>query len=273
MQMTFIARRSCGRARRRRRWWPRARSTSPTVQMPCASSRCRSRRAKAVASAAPPAAGSSAAVRVVAVVGASGPRRGEARVGAGAAAAAAPRRRPTARRGAGAQRVRRRSRWWRRRPTWPSREHRDLHGHVVDRGGLRRAGCAAKRSSSERSRVTWASASPAGAAATARLGDRRARSSDAHLRRRGSAPAPRRARRCIDWPGSPLPQSSSACSSPLGRRADGVAARPELGRHAGVARVAHQPPELAVLDLPARLALELEVQAAVVDRPRAVGLD
>ena len=73
--------------------------------------------------------------------------------------------------------------------------------------------------------------------------------------------------------GLALPAVEQRDEPPLGRRADGVAAAPELGRHARVARVAQEPAALAAPDLPGGLALELEVEPAVVDRPRAVRLD
>jgi hypothetical protein len=60
---------------------------------------------------------------------------------------------------------------------------------------------------------------------------------------------------------------------PLAGRADRVEAAPEGRGHARVDRVAQQPSELAVGDLPSRLAAELEVQPARVDRPRAVVVD
>src|SRR5262245_56443635 len=52
--------------------------------------------------------------------------------------------------------------------------------------------------------------------------------------------------------------------------ADGVAGSPELVGDPGVRRVLEQPALLAVLDLVGDLGRELEVQAAVVDRPRPV---
>src|SRR6185437_1419278 len=44
----------------------------------------------------------------------------------------------------------------------------------------------------------------------------------------------------------------------------------KLGRHAGIGGILEHSAPLAVLDLPADLAAELKVQAAIVDRPRAV---
>src|SRR4051794_36400839 len=52
--------------------------------------------------------------------------------------------------------------------------------------------------------------------------------------------------------------------------ADGVAGSPELVRDAGVRRVLEEATLLAVLDLVRDLGRELEIQAAVVDRPRPV---
>src|SRR5262249_38720808 len=52
--------------------------------------------------------------------------------------------------------------------------------------------------------------------------------------------------------------------------ADGVARAPELVRDPGVRRVLEQPALLAALDLVGDLGRELEVQAAIVDRPAPV---
>ena len=133
----------------------------------------------------------------------------------------------------------------------------------------------AKRSSSERSRVTGAPSAVRGRGDAAQRALAPASpdgSRHADLRRRGSAPAPSRARRASPGPARPC-RSRAATRAATRPRADGVAARPELGRDARVARVAQQPAALAALDLPRGLALELEVEPAGVDRPRAVGLD
>ena len=58
---------------------------------------------------------------------------------------------------------------------------------------------------------------------------------------------------------------------PLVGPADGVEAAPEARRDPGVGAVAVEGPELAAADLTAQLGGELELQAAIVDRPRAVG--
>src|SRR5215472_12114001 len=59
---------------------------------------------------------------------------------------------------------------------------------------------------------------------------------------------------------------------PLVAGADGFHGVPELGGNPGVPRVFEHASQLAVLDLPANLATELEVVALVIDGPRAVGL-
>src|SRR5580658_6057674 len=59
---------------------------------------------------------------------------------------------------------------------------------------------------------------------------------------------------------------------PLIARADRIQRIPELRRDAGIRRVLHHAHTLAVLDLPANLAAELKVIAAVVNRPRTIGL-
>ena len=58
---------------------------------------------------------------------------------------------------------------------------------------------------------------------------------------------------------------------PLVLPGDGVAASPELGGDALVGDVAEHAPELSVLDLPADLGGELEVEPLVVDAPALVG--
>src|SRR5690348_5817769 len=55
--------------------------------------------------------------------------------------------------------------------------------------------------------------------------------------------------------------------------ADRVTGAPEVGRIAGVERIAQQASEAAVLDLPGDLAAELEIETEVVDRPRFVRVD
>ena len=105
---------------------------------------------------------------------------------------------------------------------------------------------AAKRSISERSLVTRASAPSARRRRLERaLGELEGALTPRPPARRGSAPARLPCETCIDWPGSPLPQLSTPESAPRGGRADGVEAGPELGRHAGVARVAQHAAALA----------------------------
>ena len=96
---------------------------------------------------------------------------------------------------------------------------------------------AAKRSSSERSWVTWARASRVGAAATAASATSRAFKRPhlhvAEARRRRTVRDVRR------LAGLALAAVEQRVQLPLRLRADRVAARPERGRHAGVARIAH----------------------------------
>src|SRR3954447_15125123 len=61
--------------------------------------------------------------------------------------------------------------------------------------------------------------------------------------------------------------------APLLRPAHRVERAPEPRADPGVGGVAVQPPEPAALDLARELGRELELQAAVVDRPRAVRLE
>ena len=145
-----------------------------------------------------------------------------------------------------------------------------LDGDVVDRRGLG-GPVGAKRSSSERSRITQAGHRGAHAAATARSASLEAAQTTPTSTSRKRAGAGR-ARRARSAPARPC-RSRAAGQVATGGRADRVAAAPELGRHTGVARVAQQPAPGAAAQLPGGLALELEVQPAVVDRPRPVGLD
>ncbi len=218
-------RRWCGRAHRPRRLSLLPRSSSATVHTPWASSARRSAAANAV--------GERVAAQrrvehgglgVVPVVGAGGLRRLEAGEGAGTGrcrgsrgALGAARRRRAAPRGP--------SEFVDARPTWPStstasstsRRRRRWPGS---------AGCAAKRSISDRSRVTCASASAAGAAETAASASSRAfiwrwPSCDPHLDVAGSAPAPRRARRASSGPARPCrsPAPPGASTPTPSRRA------------------------------------------------------
>ena len=75
-----------------------------------------------------------------------------------------------------------------------------------------------------------------------------------------------------DLAGLALAAVRRAPERPLVGPAEHVHRRPEPRADAGVGRVAQHPAALAVLDLPADLAAELEVQPLVVDRPRAVGV-
>src|SRR3954454_25227318 len=69
-----------------------------------------------------------------------------------------------------------------------------------------------------------------------------------------------------------LPAVEHAPELPGGLRADRVQAAPELGRDPRVGGIAQHPRAAAVLDLPRNLGAELEVEAALVDRPRAVAV-
>src|SRR5688500_12532998 len=76
---------------------------------------------------------------------------------------------------------------------------------------------------------------------------------------------------CVtDLPGLPLAAVGRAPEGPLRLVAEHVQALPELRADAGVRRILDHPPALAVANLPADLTAELEVQALVVDGPRAV---
>ena len=208
------------------------------------------------ASASPPSAGSSGAV--------SGSCPWWARAGCAAAKpgkAPGPAALAAAPRGRSARGRRRRAaprgrvRWSRRgrrgrRPAPPARPSRRRRRWPAS------AGCAAKRSSSDRSRVTCASASAAGAAATAasatlegvhRRGPHAIPTSTSR-KRAGAAPC----ETCIDLARLALAAVQQRLEPPLRRRADGVAARPEARRLAGVAGVAHHPPELGRPRSPSR---------------------
>src|SRR5688500_20216323 len=76
-----------------------------------------------------------------------------------------------------------------------------------------------------------------------------------------------------DLPGLSLAAVRSAPEGPLRLVAKHVQALPELRADAGVGRILDHPSALAILDLPADLATELEIQALVVDRPRAVSVN
>ena len=151
----------------------------------------------------------------------------------------------------------RRSRRARRRRR---RSSRRAHVPVERNGDLARSGRRSRSTASAARRRSAASASarvsrgrarrrPA-RPASARSASSSGRSRHARPRRRGSARARVPCETRITCPGSPLPQSSSEISRHSDGRADRVAAAPELGRHARVARVAQQPPALAVPDLP-----------------------
>src|SRR3989442_10953732 len=70
----------------------------------------------------------------------------------------------------------------------------------------------------------------------------------------------------------PFPAMRCSPEHPLVARADRIQRIPELSGNSGVGRVLQQACTLAILDLPSRLAAELEVVAFVVDGPGAVGL-
>src|SRR5688572_12647954 len=76
-----------------------------------------------------------------------------------------------------------------------------------------------------------------------------------------------------DLPGLPLAAVGRAPEGPLRLVAEHVQALPELRTDPRVRRILDHPPALAVLVLPADLAAELEVQALVVDGPRAIRVD
>src|SRR5688500_20287632 len=79
---------------------------------------------------------------------------------------------------------------------------------------------------------------------------------------------------CVtDLPGLPLAAVGRAPEGPLRLVAEHVQALPELRTDPGVRRILDHPPALALADLPADLAAELEVQALVVDGPRAIRVD
>ena len=78
---------------------------------------------------------------------------------------------------------------------------------------------------------------------------------------------------CPVWPGLALAAVRGAPHAPARRVADGVHRAPQLVRDAGVGAVPVQLAGLAALDLAADLGRELEVEAPVVDRPAAVGLE
>src|SRR5258707_4511220 len=73
-----------------------------------------------------------------------------------------------------------------------------------------------------------------------------------------------------DLAGLALAAVRRAPHDPVRFRAHRVAAAPELGRNARVGGIAEHRAALPVLDLPAELRAELEAEALVVDRPRAV---
>ncbi len=74
------------------------------------------------------------------------------------------------------------------------------------------------------------------------------------------------------WLSSPLPQFGVPITLKRGGVADAAQVAPERARDRPVARVADRADDLAVLDQLPVLAAELELVAAVVDRPRRVGL-
>ena len=76
----------------------------------------------------------------------------------------------------------------------------------------------------------------------------------------------------MTWPGSPLPQLVSPHSRHGRRRADGVERAPEARRDARVGGLRYRPPSSPPRISRHTSVRELELQAAVVDRPRAVGL-
>ena len=245
-----------------------ARSSSPAVQTPCASRPPAAATAKASASARPPSSGSSAAV--------AGSWPWWARPGTSAGSRGRRRRHACRRRRARwpcraqSREASSLMRWCRARPTWPSRPPRPPR-QVVDGGGLR--GPVGGEAQQQRALAHHGDER----VAAARVPQRPLRQPE-QVRQRppprpGSAPAPTPCDTRTNWPGSPLPQSISEVARQCGAEQIASQPAPEPRRHARVARVAQQPPALAAADLPGGLALELEVEAAVVDRPRAVGLD
>ena len=247
-----------------------ARCSSPAVQMPCASRPSASATANAAARARPPCTGSSAAVSgVVTLVGGAGWIAGKPGKSAGAERGARPRppRSPAARTRRGARRS---CRWWRPGPRGrspPPRSPRSGRPRPSPAWGgwPRSAGTASAPSPRTRARRD----SPCGAARAPRRRARQATPTSTFRKRAGALPCDTR----TNWPGSPLPHSSTETSPHSGAEQIASQPRQKSGRDPGVARVAEQPPALAAADLPGGLAGELEVQAPVVDRPRAVGLD
>ena len=162
------------------------------------------------------------------VVGAARARRGEAREGRPAPLPRPPRPLPWPRRGAAARVPPGRSRFVVARPTWPSAHHRELDRHVVDGGGLGRP-VAAKRSISERSRARRGERLGRRRRETARLGElERVQSHDpdldvAEAGRRGAVGDAHQS-----GPARPCRSRAATPERPLRRRADGVAAGPEL---------------------------------------------
>ena len=249
--------------------------TSPAVQTPNASRPCSPATANAARSAPAARAGVELGGRGVEAVVAASARRGSreprmrARARASRRRARRPRRAPAVARSASSSR-----RFVEAIAVWPSRRQRIstlVSSTAVACVGAERA----KRDSSERSRTTVTCAS-APAQRERPLGDleralgRGSRHADldvAKARRRGAV------RHAHDLAGLALAAVAEAAQLPRGRRADGVERSPELRRHARVGGVSQQPPELAAADLARDLGRELKLQAAVVDRPRAVGLE
>ena len=156
------------------------------------------------------------------------------------------------------------------RPTCPRRTHGELDGQVVD---LRRLGRAVRGEAEQQRALARDECERIGSRlAQTRARRARVRSRDADLdvpeaRRRAAV---RDAHQLARLALSAVEQRDQP---PLGGRADRVAAPPEARGDSAVARVADEPSEPAVADLARGLALELEVEAPVVDRPGAVRLD
>ena len=159
-------------------------------------------------------------------------------------------------------------------PTRPSRTARTGDDGVVDKRRLmlrRRRRSEPVPSARECTRPRRSSA----AAAAARARDRRDRArrsranADLHAAEAGRRRAVRDVRRLPGWP---LPQFVNPCRRHASLLPTASIEPQNCGVMPGVRRVAQQPTELAVDDLPCDLRAELEVEPLVVDRPALVRL-
>ena len=193
-------------------------STVPAVQIPCASSPARRPIEKAVSRAAAPCAGSEsnappgrsrAAFHGQARMPSRPGGRGQLRRLGGPAGAAGQ--------AVAVDAVRRRS------AHVASTHHRQLHGHIVDRRGLRRA--VGREAQHDAALAHHPGETVAVEAASRQLSDlQRAHATPTSTLRKRAGAEP--CDTCIIWPGSPLPQSSS-----------------EVRRHSGAEQTASQLPQ------------------------------